>query len=1035
MVSEYAKGTEIRLVTDPGRKGVLTGRSRERAGVIVYHVKFDDGAGYHPEYELEVIPEDSADDPWEMLGKAQFGNLRDLRRNLTHIQLSGKLANLVYSMDTTNTEFYAYQFKPVLSFLESPSKGLLIADEVGLGKTIEAGLIWTELRARYDARRLLVVCPAMLREKWKDELISRFGITARIVDAADLATELVQDKNVVPDGQGLVCSLQGARPPKGWNDDDEEAKKSGAAKLARLMDELSDGDPAVDLVIVDEAHYMRNPDSQSAKLGRMLRDISENVVLLSATPINLRSDDLYHLLNLVDPDSFGVKEIFPQVLEANEPLQRARQLTLDVRATATEILDELDIARSHPLLADSRQLEGLLAEGQIDSGLKTEAGRVELANRIERINLLQHAVSRTRKVEVTELKVVREPKTHFVQLDPEGVERAFYDAVTLAIREYAVERDVSEGFLLATPQKQVSSCMYSAAKAWRAKRRDFQELLYEDFGVEGSLDKEFSPLIDHLCRNVLPQFDLDDLRRHDSKFDALKELLLSYFRTAPNEKVIIFSFFRETINYLAERLAEAGISGSILMGGMDKPKQQVIDEFRNDPNVRVLISSEVASEGVDLQFCRVLVNYDLPWNPMKVEQRIGRIDRIGQEADKISIRNFCYGDTIDQRVYERLLERLNIFERALGGLEAVLGEEIASLTGDLLSQQLTPEEEERRITQSALAIERIRQDEDDLEKKASHLIAHGGYILEQVEAAHQFRRRIMAGDLVVYVRDYLNRYGQGYELRQENPDELLFDMRLPASVANAFGSYIKERRLFGRTNLAAGDRQKCRFINKVKDPRSREEYINQFHPLIRFISHDLRERGERFVPLVAVSLAADRVPEIVPGTYAFAMSRWSFEGLRTDEELQTRAIRLDSDTLLSADESWELVNYARLDGSDWLQAPTVLDIPALNAAIERCDVTLLDEYEAAVRSRDNENRDRVSFQVQSAESHQGRKLAVLQDVLQKHRINDRQPLIKATEGRIRKLNERFDIQIDRLRSKENLQAHHFDVSIGAIEVA
>ena len=116
-------------------------------------------------------------DAFDLLERGRFGRISDLRRNLTFIQLSGRLANVVYSMDATNTDFLAYQYKPVLNFLDSPSNGILIADEVGLGKTIEAGLIWTELRARDDAcRRLVVVCPAMLRDKWSLELEGKFGI-------------------------------------------------------------------------------------------------------------------------------------------------------------------------------------------------------------------------------------------------------------------------------------------------------------------------------------------------------------------------------------------------------------------------------------------------------------------------------------------------------------------------------------------------------------------------------------------------------------------------------------------------------------------------------------------------------------------------------------------------------------------------------------------------------------------------------------------------------------------------------------------
>ncbi|MGC9491274.1 SNF2-related protein, partial [Vibrio genomosp. F10] len=108
-----------------------------------------------------------------------------------------------YSMETTNTDFFAFQYKPVLSFLEAPSKGILIADEVGLGKTIEAGLIWTELRARMDARRLMILCPAMLREKWKYELMHRFGIDADLMNAEDLLHELKKDKKQVATGKAI----------------------------------------------------------------------------------------------------------------------------------------------------------------------------------------------------------------------------------------------------------------------------------------------------------------------------------------------------------------------------------------------------------------------------------------------------------------------------------------------------------------------------------------------------------------------------------------------------------------------------------------------------------------------------------------------------------------------------------------------------------------------------------------------------------------------------------------------------------------
>lgn len=711
-------GALVRLKYDPGRTGTITGKSRPRGDHIMYQVRFPEGPSYHPEYELEEVQEGNRD-LYELLQKGQYGRIHDLRRNLTHIQLTGRLANLVYSMDTTNTQFHAYQFKPVLSFLDSPSKGLLIADEVGLGKTIEAGLIWTEIRARFDARRLLVVCPAMLREKWKDELSSKFSIDADILDAGQLLQELRTSKTAVRDGKAIICSMQGLRPPSGWRDD--EAITSDAANLARYLESESEGDSIIDMVVIDESHYLRNPETQTAALGQLLRGVTDHIVLLSATPVNLREEDLFHQLNLVDPDFFTHSDSFPQVLRANEPLLRARSLVLDRRSTAPEVLDFLQQAKSHELLAGSGQLADLLTAGVVDTSMESHAGRIHLANRIERVNLLSHAVTRTRKIEVHELKVIREPHAYFVEMNQ--AERKVYDLVTEAVLRYSENAAINSTFLLASPQRQTSSCIYAAAKSWAARLGSSRGMTYEDLGLDIDDDQSIGPIVQRLIQEVVPHIDLPALRTHDSKYEKLRQVLSGYLQEHPDEKVVIFSYYPGTLEYLQERLSEDGITSLVLHGSVQRSKQDVITEFRTESKYRALLSSEVASEGVDLQFCRVLVNYDLPWNPMKVEQRIGRLDRLGQEAEKISILNFGHADTIDHRIYERLMQRLTIFERSLGGLEGILGDVIRDLTADLLGKRLTPEQQEGRIIQSAMAIENVRQEQERLESEASHMIS------------------------------------------------------------------------------------------------------------------------------------------------------------------------------------------------------------------------------------------------------------------------------------------------------------------------
>ena len=183
-------------------------------------------------------------------------------------------------------------------------------------------------------------------------------------------------------------------------------------------------EPVIDLLVIDEAHYLRNPETQSFLLGRLLREVSEHVILLSATPVNNKEKDLFTLLRLMDPETFSNEAVFPQVLAANEPLIRARNLALNRGVNGATIKQELKIAAGidnllqqtsdwYPLLKENKQLRGLLNRDFSDQYLAEVANRVELANRIERVNLLSHVVNRTRKVEVQELKVVRSPSSHF----------------------------------------------------------------------------------------------------------------------------------------------------------------------------------------------------------------------------------------------------------------------------------------------------------------------------------------------------------------------------------------------------------------------------------------------------------------------------------------------------------------------------------------------------------------------------------------------------------------------------------------------
>jgi superfamily II DNA or RNA helicase len=1035
-------GDSVRLRLDPTRIGVLL-TARKRGALRLWRVRFPDQANWIPEDQLEPV-DDAPADPIELLAEGKLAGASVLRRLLTHVRLSGRLANVVYSMETTNTEFYAHQFKPVLKFLSSPANGLLIADEVGLGKTIEAGLIWTELRSRFDAQRLLVLCPAVLQPKWQLELRERFGVEVEIADARGVH-EVLQAGVAHGRARGfaLVGSLQGLRPRRGWADLENDHGHPGT-RLAKFLHDQAEAEPLIDLLVIDEAHYLRNPETMNASLGRLLKAVSEHVLLLTATPVHLRSEDLYYQLNLLDEDTFNDPGVFDEVLDANAPLVKARDLVLSLRGDREGVLSLLRQASGHFLLRESRQLRALIEDLEQSDILAEPGARANFAWRLDTMNLLGYVVSRTRKRDVTEWIVQREAVPEAVPLS--AAEENFYWEVTQIVREYAGKVGGVEAFLVCMPQRQISSSMPAALRHWKTfAGQAYAEDLYEDLGYETEENVRPGPLVAEIIERVGRLADLEELERNDSKYARFEAIVRRFLAEHPNEKLVVFSYFRATLSYLAERLNRAGIKAVVLSGDAGLDKGAVLEQFRNSPSTRVLLSSEVGSEGIDLQFCRVMVNYDLPWNPMRVEQRIGRLDRLGQEAKKITIWNLFYRGTIDDRIYERLYARLRIFERALGGLEEILGREIQKLTHDLLTGKLTPAQEEEAILRAAQVLENVRLQEEQLEADAAHLVAYGDYILKQVNAARELKRLISGRDIEGYVVDYIQERYPGSRLILLDAQSRTYDVDLSAEAKAALGAFVDRNRLHALTALhrASQGQVRCRFENRVANPGAqRVELIGQLHPLVRWVSGDMRarmERGERQLwPAVAARINSAALGRCgVRGGYVFAVFHWSVQALQAKEHLHYAAAPLArSADALSDDDAERLVTTAISEGDQWLEAENGLGVD-LVAAAERV-VELYENantrYNRFVRQAESENEDRVNLQLAALARHLDNQVRKLEEIRERLLVAGRRSLASATDGRIGRLRERVDIRRRRIESGREMRAHSDLICVGVIEV-
>ena len=1035
-------GDKVRLRANPSRVGTLTdeydGPPNRRRVLVRFHNGEEEFilAG-----SLEKVTGDALR-PYSLIESGRYGTVNDLRGAITYYRLSGKLANLIYSLNTTNTQFFAYQFKPVLQFLDSPCRGILIADEVGLGKTIEAGLIWTELRARLDARKLLVLCPAMLREKWQDELNNRFGIKAEICDAKDLLRRLEKGGGKDADEFAFIISQQGMRPPRGWED---EAKPSnGAAQLATFLDNRALDDPLFDMVVIDEAHYLRNPFTQTHKLGRLLRPICESLIMLSATPIQLRNDDLFHLLNLLDEDAFPFPTSFADTLEANAPIVHLRDRLLREIISQEDFLIALRESVDKRIFQDNEQINYLISNPPSDEELKSHQGRSLIAERLDRINPLSKVITRSRKRDVQENRVVRCPVAVRAEMTPVEVE--FYTAVTNGVREFCAGMDISTGFMLTIPQRQMASCMAAACRAWLEKAghppksSEMEETLFEAFGEEEEEpvknEKKLGTLLTILVSITQESGNYQELKRCDSKYAQLLQALQKYWLGNPGKKVILFSFYRETLRYLSERLKEDGINSIVVMGGMDK--HAAIKAFTQPSGPNILLSSEVAAEGVDLQFSSLLINYDLPWNPMRIEQRIGRIDRIGQEAERILIWNFLYADSIDDRIYDRLLDRLNIFEQALGSIESVLGEKIRELGYFLLIHKLTAQEETSRIEQTALAIETMNRTQESLEKEATQLIAHGEYIQNQVKAAKEIGRYVTGEDLSRYVRDFFTKEYEGSRFVQKSDDGLYF-IELSVNAKIRFQQFLEDYQLVGKTRILSATKPVVLFANQVGVKKHGVEIISQYHPLIRFVSEELRAKGKAggYFPVSAVEISNLPVKEIKEGTYIYAIARWSISGARVIERLEYSARNMGSGQCLDIDQAELLVNVAAMQGQDWYGAQNVLDHHATAKHYDDCLVDLETRFLVFRGDIQRENNDRISLMINTLERHRNSQRFKIIERIKMYEFSENEKKIKlipAEKGKLNKLNQKIDEKIAVLRNKQIIESSEGNVSGGVIQV-
>lgn len=494
----------------------------------------------------------------------------------------------------------------------------ILADEVGLGKTIEAGMIIKELKARGLVKRILVVCPTGLVTQWAAEMQDKFHEKFNVILPSDFDTirRLTDNEDVYGQYDQVISPMDSIKPIErhaGWTE--ERVEKYNEERIYSIINS------GWDLVVIDEAHRVAGSTGEVAryKLGHLLSEASPYLLLLSATPHNGKTEPFLRLVRLLDEDAFpNAKSIVKE--------QVAPYL---IRTEKREAIDN-----SGNKLFKSRITH--LVEMSWD---ERHTMQKELYKRV------------TTYVSKTYNKAQRNRKKNMCLIFLLIIMQRMVTSSTAAVRQ--------------SLERRLEILKAQSTKTGLLTEDDIATLDIED-GVEEALeaisldiDEEIAELEDIISVAKQAEFQHPDV-----KIEYLLNTVDEIIGEDQNQKIIIFTEFVATQQYLEHALVSKGYTVAILNGSMSIDERNLaLKDFRDRANV--FISTDAGGEGLNLQFSNIIINYDLPWNPMKIEQRCGRVDRIGQQRD-VHIFNFIIKDTVENRVRQVLEEKLSVIFKEMG---------------------------------------------------------------------------------------------------------------------------------------------------------------------------------------------------------------------------------------------------------------------------------------------------------------------------------------------------------------------------------
>lgn len=845
-----SEGTRVETVSSPKRKGFILKFSSESGGQKYYSVLFDEAKSpeYVPEAEIRIATE--SDDPWDKLLEGAVKNHEDFGVTSTFFKVKNNANNTISSLQASRTLFHAHQFKPLIKFLNSVSKRILIADEVGLGKTIEAGHILLEMYSRKQIKNGLVICPKSLQEKWQDELFDKFGFEFKIYETKELEKDLKFDQEL--NRKSILGIITYDK-----------------LKNKRLQRLLLDQHYVFDIIICDEAHLLRNHDTQRHEAIKPIIHNAKYAAMLTATPLCNEKSDLFNILNILEPQRYHNYTIYLNDLEINKPFVKAlnslnrgqsfegikKQLTEseinlrysfgdEVISRETDVTEEFS---DDPLY--NRVLDKLSDEEE------SLENKVDIQRDLIELNSLSHIYTRTRKRDVIKERVIRSPHDVFVTFNNEEW-KCYRNEEERVRAKYENDRDAILDLI--NTRRQVASSL----PAYYSDKEELEQGIYYD------------------------AFE-------DSKFNRLQDVI-NQVVVKQNNKLIIFAFFRKTIRYLNLRINEEMGIHAEYMDGSTEERSQMIERFKTIDEFKVLISGSIGAEGLDMQFCDAIVNYNLPWNPMKIEQRIGRVDRIGQHSEKVHIYNLVIRNTVEEKIYRRLLKKIRIFEESLGDLESILLDEenfakkIQKLERDLYIQELSDEQKQSRIQQTAEATLQEKKDLEKIEEELQQSLINDSYFNNEIERIKNNKRYITQDELVQYLNVLIREALPSCNLLED--EDGFYTLRIPSNDHDILFKFIEKyvdlesnnkreavNKIYYDFKKQFLDQReiKLTFDQELAFENKKLAFINSYHPLIIAATNFFKEKGYSMNNAYSFSLDVNDLEiedEVQKGIYVMALN-------------------------------------------------------------------------------------------------------------------------------------------------------------------